>query len=160
VLDLNNIRYPVRYTTFFIALGGLCFCLLLVLASGQGWLALIAFALLSAVGVHDLLQTHHAILRNYPILGHMRFLLEFIRPEIRQYFLESESEATPFSRAQRTLVYARAKAQSDKRPFGTQLDVEANGYEWLTHSIAPSTIADHHFRIPPCACSSPLFGPR
>jgi glutamate synthase domain-containing protein 2 len=157
VLDLNNIRYPVRYTTFFIALGGLCFCLLLVLASGQGWLGLIAFAFLSAVGVHDLLQTHHAILRNYPILGHMRFLLEFIRPEIRQYFLESESEATPFSRAQRTLVYARAKAQSDKRPFGTQLDVEANGYEWLTHSIAPSTIADHHFkvRVGNSACSQP-----
>ena len=80
MLDLNNIRYPVRYTTFFIALGGLCFSLLLVVATGQAWMALIIFALLTAVGVHDLLQTHHAILRNYPILGHMRFLLEFIRP--------------------------------------------------------------------------------
>lgn len=157
MLDLNNIRYPVRYTTFFIALGGLCFSLLLVMATGQAWMALIIFALLTAVGVHDLLQTHHAILRNYPILGHMRFLLEFIRPEIRQYFIENESEATPFSRAQRTLVYARAKAQSDKRPFGTQLDVEANGYEWLTHSIAPSTIADHRFkvRVGNTACSQP-----
>ena len=157
MLDLNNIRYPVRYTTFFIALGGLCFSLLLVVATGQAWMALIIFALLTAVGVHDLLQTHHAILRNYPILGHMRFLLEFIRPEIRQYFIENESEATPFSRAQRTLVYARAKAQSDKRPFGTQLDVEANGYEWLTHSIAPSTISDHRFkvRVGNTACSQP-----
>ncbi|NDG15726.1 MAG: FMN-binding glutamate synthase family protein, partial [Betaproteobacteria bacterium] len=80
MLDLNQIRYPVRYTTFFIALGGLCFSALVVLASGQGWVMLLLFAALSAVGVHDLLQTHHAILRNYPILGHMRFLLEFIRP--------------------------------------------------------------------------------
>jgi glutamate synthase domain-containing protein 2 len=157
VLDLNHIRYPVRYTTFFIALGGLCFTALVVLASGQGWIMLLFFAALSAVGVHDLLQTHHAILRNYPILGHLRFLLEFIRPEIRQYFIESESEAAPFSRAQRSLVYARAKGQSDKRPFGTQLDVDQAGFEWLTHSMAPSTIDNHHFRVRVgnTACSQP-----
>ncbi|NBX61335.1 MAG: FMN-binding glutamate synthase family protein [Betaproteobacteria bacterium] len=118
---------------------------------------LLFFAALSAVGVHDLLQTHHAILRNYPILGHLRFLLEFIRPEIRQYFIESESEAAPFSRAQRSLVYARAKGQSDKRPFGTQLDVDQAGFEWLTHSMAPSTIDNHHFRVRVgnTACSQP-----
>ena len=157
MLDLNHIRYPVRYTTFFIALGGLCFTALVVLASGQGWIMLLFFAALSAVGVHDLLQTHHAILRNYPILGHLRFLLEFIRPEIRQYFIESESEAAPFSRAQRSLVYARAKGQSDKRPFGTQLDVDQAGFEWLTHSMAPSTIDNHHFRVRVgnTACSQP-----
>jgi glutamate synthase domain-containing protein 2 len=157
VLDLNQIRYPVRYTTFFIALAGLCFSALVVLASGQGWVMLLLFAALSAVGVHDLLQTHHAILRNYPILGHMRFLLEFIRPEIRQYFIENESEAAPFSRAQRSLVYARAKGQSDKRPFGTQLDVDKTGFEWLTHSMAPTTIANHPFRtkVGNSACSQP-----
>ena len=157
MLDLNHIRYPVRYTTFFIALGGLCFTALVVLASGQGWIMLLFFAALSAVGVHDLLQTQHAILRNYPILGHLRFLLEFIRPEIRQYFIESESEAAPFSRAQRSLVYARAKGQSDKRPFGTQLDVDQAGFEWLTHSMAPSTIDNHHFRVRVgnTACSQP-----
>ena len=157
MLDLNQIRYPVRYTTFFIALGGLCFSALVVLASGQGWIMLLLFAALSAVGVHDLLQTHHAILRNYPILGHMRFLLEFIRPEIRQYFIENETEATPFSRAQRSLVYARAKGQSDKRPFGTQLDVDQAGFEWLTHSMAPTTITHHPFRttVGNSACSQP-----
>ena len=96
MLDLNQIRYPVRYTTFFLALGGLIFSALVVLASGQAWIMLLLFAALSAVGVHDVLQTRHAILRNYPILGHMRFLLEFIRPEIRQYFIENESEAAPF----------------------------------------------------------------
>ena len=157
MLDLNQIRYPVRYTTFFIALAGLCFSALVLVASGQGWIMLLFFAALSAVGVHDLLQTHHAILRNYPILGHMRFLLEFIRPEIRQYFMESESEAAPFSRAQRSLVYARAKGQSDKRPFGTQLDVDQAGFEWLTHSMAPTTIDSPHFRVRVgnTACSQP-----
>ena len=157
MLDLKPVNYPVRYTTFFIALAGLCFSLLLTLASGQGYWMCLLFAALSAVGVHDLLQTHHAILRNYPILGHMRFLLEFIRPEIRQYFIESESEAAPFSRAQRSLVYARAKGQSDKRPFGTQLNVDEPGYEWLTHSMAPTTIASADFRVHVgnTACSQP-----
>jgi glutamate synthase domain-containing protein 2 len=157
MLDLKPIRYPVRYTTFFIALGGLCFTLLMAVASGQGWWLFILFAVLSGIGVHDLLQTHHAILRNYPILGHMRFLLEFIRPEIRQYFIENESEAAPFSRAQRSLVYARAKGQSDKRPFGTQLNVDADGYEWLTHSLAPTTIDNANFRVRVgnTACSQP-----
>ena len=157
MLDLKPVNYPVRYTTFFIALAGLCFSLLLTLASGQGYWMCLLFAALSAVGVHDLLQTHHAILRNYPILGHMRFLLEFIRPEIRQYFIESESEAAPFSRAQRSLVYARAKGQSDKRPFGTQLNVDEPGYEWLTHSMAPTTIdsADFRVHVGNTACSQP-----
>ena len=146
-IDAVRVPYPVRYTTFFIALAGLCLSLLVLLAGGQLSVWLLVFSVLSAVGVHDLLQTHHAILRNYPILGHLRFLLEFIRPEIRQYFIEAENEAAPFSRAQRTLVYARAKGQSDKRPFGTQLDVMTEGYEWLTHSIAPSNIQSHDFRV-------------
>jgi len=146
-VDLSKLEFPIRYTTFFLALGGLCFSLLVVIASGKGVEWLVLFVFFSALGVHDLLQTHHAILRNYPILGHMRFLLEFIRPEIRQYFIESESEAAPFSRAQRSLVYARAKNQSDKRPFGTQLDVDQNGYEWLTHSMLPTQISSHDFRI-------------
>jgi glutamate synthase domain-containing protein 2 len=107
----------------------------------------LVFLALCAVGVYDLQQSHHAILRNYPIIGHLRFMLETIRPEIRQYFLESETEASPFSRAQRTLVYTRAKGQSDKRPFGTQLDVRAIGYEWINHSIAPTKLAGHDFRV-------------
>jgi len=146
-LQSVRVAFPVRYTTFFISLGGLCLCLLVWLAGGQlsGWLLL--FALLSAIGVHDLLQSHHAVLRNYPILGHLRFLLEFIRPEIRQYFIESENEAAPFSRAQRSLVYSRAKGQSDKRPFGTQLNVSDQGFEWLTHSMAPTHIASPDFRV-------------
>ena len=155
--DLSKIQYPVRYTTFFLALGGLVFSLLVLLASGQGVLPFLLFAGLSAVGVHDLLQPHHAVLRNYPILGHLRFLLEFIRPEIRQYFIEADNEAAPFSRAQRSLVYARAKGQSDKQPFGTMLDLDSNGQEWLSHSMAPTRIESHDFRVKvgTSACTQP-----
>ena len=81
--------------------------------------------MLVLIGLRDVTQTRHAILRNYPVIGHLRFLLEFIRPEIRQYFIEDDREAAPFSRQQRSLVYQRAKGDSDKRPFGTQLDVGA-----------------------------------
>ena len=94
-----------------------------------------------------MLQQRHAVLRNYPVIGHLRFLLEFIRPEMRQYFIESDNEAAPFSRQQRSLVYQRAKGDSDKRPFGTQLDVDAVGYEWINHSMLPTELATHDFRV-------------
>jgi glutamate synthase domain-containing protein 2 len=147
MLDKLNQIYPVRYTAFIASVVLLIFSLLGAGVMGlSGWWPTI-FLVLSIVGLYDLQQQHHAILRNYPIIGHMRFMLETIRPEIRQYFLESETEASPFSRAQRTLVYSRAKGASDKRPFGTQLDVRAVGYEWINHSIAPSELAGHDFRV-------------
>ena len=147
MLDKLNQIYPVRYTAFIASVVLLVFSLLGAGVMGlSGWWPTI-FLTLSLVGLYDLQQSQHAILRNYPIIGHLRFMLETIRPEIRQYFLESETEAAPFSRAQRTLVYTRAKGQSDKRPFGTQLDVRAIGYEWINHSIAPSKLADHNFRV-------------
>ncbi|WP_426078117.1 FMN-binding glutamate synthase family protein [Janthinobacterium sp. PSPC3-1] len=110
------------------------------------WLPLLAGAL-TLLGVSDLLQTKHALRRNYPILAHFRYTFESVRPEIRQYFLESDSEATPFSRNQRSIVYQRAKQETDKRPFGTQLDVYEAGYEWINHSIAPAVVTGHDFRI-------------
>ena len=147
MLDKLNQIYPVRYTAFIAAVVLFIFTLLGAGVAGlSGWWPVV-FLSLSVVGVYDLQQSHHAILRNYPIIGHLRFMLETIRPEIRQYFLESETEASPFSRAQRTLVYSRAKGASDKRPFGTQLDVRAIGYEWINHSIAPTQLADHDFRV-------------
>ena len=116
---------------------------------------LVLFGGLSLLGVHDLLQTDHSILRNYPIAAHLRFVLEEIRPEIRQYFFESETDGSPFSRDRRALVYQRAKMQLDKRPFGTQLNVYAEGYEWLGHSLAPRPVTKEPFRIlvggPQCA---------
>src|SRR4029079_9247845 len=107
----------------------------------------IVFFVLAAIGVRDLVQKRHSVLRNYPLIGHLRFLLEFIRPEIRQYFIENDSEAAPFSRQQRSLVYQRAKGDSDKRPFGTQMDVGASGYEWINHSLAPTVVPSHDFRV-------------
>nr|WP_051749494.1 FMN-binding glutamate synthase family protein [Nevskia soli] len=112
------------------------------------WLILaVITAGLSAVGIYDLLQTHHSLRRNYPILAHFRAFFEMIRPEIRQYLLESDSDAIPFSRAQRSLVYQRAKNVEDKRPFGTELDVYGSGYEWINHSMRPVKLADTDFRI-------------
>ncbi|MGF1650543.1 MAG: FMN-binding glutamate synthase family protein [Hyphomicrobiaceae bacterium] len=112
------------------------------------WLSLpfIAFAGLTFLGLRDLFQTKHAILRNYPILAHLRFLFEKIRPEMRQYFFESEKDGTPFARDKRALVYQRAKQQLDKRPFGTQYDVYADSYEWMQHSLAAKPASGEHFR--------------
>jgi len=147
MLDRLNALYPVRYTAF-----GLCVVLALLslftlIAVGSGGFWFLVFAGLSVLGVFDLRQTKSSVLRNYPVIGHLRFMLEKIRPEIRQYFLESDVEATPFSRSQRSLAYARAKGETDKRPFGTQVDQNATGHEWLNHSMAPSLIASHDFRL-------------
>ncbi|MYM23612.1 FMN-binding glutamate synthase family protein [Duganella sp. FT135W] len=117
------------------------------LALGAPWEIPVAAAALVAVGVSDLLQTKRALRRNYPIMAHFRFFFESIRPEIRQYFLEDDTVAEPFSRNQRSIVYQRAKLDTDKRPFGTQLDVYAPGYEWINHSIAPAAEQPHDFRI-------------
>ncbi len=147
MLNWIDQRVPVRFVTFF-AVAALWVLSALQLAVGQAsflWVLLLTGLL--ALGVYDLQQTSHAILRNYPIIGHLRFLLEFVRPELRQYFIEGDHDAVPFSRSQRSLVYARAKGQTDKVPFGTQVDVHAVGYEWLTHSISPSVIASHDFRV-------------
>ncbi|MBV8659094.1 MAG: FMN-binding glutamate synthase family protein [Burkholderiales bacterium] len=111
------------------------------------WLVVIPFAALSLVGLHDVTQKRHAILRNYPIWGHLRFFFEFIRPEIRQYFIEDDNTAEPFSRQQRSIVYQRAKGAVDARPFGTELDVMAEGYEWICHSLAPTKLDSHDFRV-------------
>src|ERR1700761_6825252 len=108
---------------------------------------LVVFLTLSIVGTVDLFQSRHAVLRNYPLSAHIRFILEEIRPEIRQYFLESEKDGTPFSRDKRAIVYQRAKRALDKRPFGTQNDVYANGFEWLDHSMAPRPVVKEPFRL-------------
>ncbi len=102
---------------------------------------------LSVLGFVDYSQPRQAIRRNYPVLAHFRFFFEYIRPEIRQYFIEADRDELPFSRAQRSIVYQRAKGTIDKRPFGTQLDVYQPHYEWMNHSIAPTEIDSHDFRI-------------
>jgi len=142
-----NARLPARYGVWIASMLGVLLALFTLVGFGVGLLGLLVCMSLVALGVHDLRQTRRAILRNYPVIGHMRFLLEFIRPEIRQYFIESDSEAAPFSRAQRSLVYQRAKAQPDNHPFGTHLDVSRQGYEWINHSMQPSVVPTHDFRV-------------
>jgi glutamate synthase domain-containing protein 2 len=102
---------------------------------------------LVAVGVIDLIQKPHAVLRNYPIAAHLRFIFEAIRPEMRQYFFEGEKDGMPFPRDRRAIVYQRAKSMLDVRPFGTNYDVYAEGYEWMTHSISPTPVSKEPFRI-------------
>ncbi len=107
---------------------------------GRALLILLALvcAGVAGLGLRDLMQTRHAILRNYPISARLRFLLEKVRPEIRQYFLESDKDGMPFPRDQRAIVYQRAKKELDKRPFGTMYDVYQPNFEWLHHSLCPT----------------------
>jgi glutamate synthase domain-containing protein 2 len=97
----------------------------------------LVFSGLAGIGLHDITQTCHAILRNYPVLAHLRFFLEEIRPEMRQYFFEGDKDSAPFQRDQRAIVYQRAKKDLDKRPFGTMFNVYQEQYEWLHHSLRP-----------------------
>ncbi len=138
---------PIRLSTFALAIIGTMISATALLMGIADWPLLVIFGFLTLVGIYDSLQTKHAVLRNYPILGHMRFMLEFIRPEIRQYFIEGDNDKTPFSREQRTLVYSRSKAVADEIPFGTTLDVMAPGYQWINQSLAPTHLSSHDFRI-------------
>jgi glutamate synthase domain-containing protein 2 len=138
---------PQRYWAWsaFILASAACFALM-PLSSYWVWPAGF-FGFFALVGLWDFSQSRQAIRRNYPVIAHLRFFMEFIRPEIRQYFLEGDRDEAPFSRAQRSLVYQRAKGVMDKRPYGTQLNPYEPHYEWINHSIAPIDIASHDFRI-------------
>jgi len=122
----------------------------LILSDSVVWLwpfTLIAAAL-SLVGLNDLRQTQHSVRRNYPVIGNIRYLVEHIRPEIRQYLIEGDDDQLPFSRTQRSLVYARAKNESAEKAFGTLLDVYKPGFEFIGHSMMPSEARDpREFRI-------------
>ena len=113
-----------------------------------GWWILAALALaLLGLGIHDVLQTKHAILRNFPVLGRMRFLFESIRPEIQQYFIERNTDGRPFDRDTRSLVYARAKGADSHKAFGTERDVNEAGYEYLLHSTVPVNVPAEQHRV-------------
>jgi glutamate synthase domain-containing protein 2 len=146
-LSRLNEMVPIRYLSWAGAIGLMLLGLFEALTQGSYWWLALIGAALSLLGLSDVTQTKKAVLRNYPVIGHMRYLLEFIRPEMRQYFIEGDNEAAPFSRQQRSLVYQRAKGAPDKRPFGTQKDVTAEGYEWLSHSVVPSHVPTHDFRL-------------
>jgi glutamate synthase domain-containing protein 2 len=119
------------------------------------WVLVGLLAGLFALGVYDLLQRKHSVLRNYPVLGHMRFLLEELRPELQQYFIERNFDGRPYDRDVRTVIYERAKGTHGEHSFGTERDLEAVGYEYLVHSVAPCPEPDRPPRVtvggPDCA---------
>ena len=140
---MHSRRYLAVMASALVLIGALA----LAIIGPFHWLWILPAAALTLLGTYDLLQTRHAVLRNYPIWGHLRYFFEFIRPEIRQYFVEDENEQTPFSRKQRSIVYQRAKGENESRPFGTDLDVMADNYEWVGHSLAPTKLAGSDFRV-------------
>lgn len=99
------------------------------------------------LGLDDMRQKRHAVRRNFPVLGRVRYLFEVVRPEIRQYFIEADAEGSPFSRLQRSVVYQRAKNMTDTMPFGTRRNVYGAGYEWVNHSLYPTTVAPENRRV-------------
>jgi len=104
------------------------------------------------LGLWDFFQVEHSVLRNFPVVGHLRYLFEFIRPEINQYFVESNTDGKPFNREQRSIVYQRAKKALDTHPFGTEKDVYEVGYEWVKHSLSP-------VEVPPASLRLKIGGP-
>src|SRR6187402_3985829 len=114
--------------------------------------ALLGFVIvgpLVVMGVEDMVQTRQSLKRNFPLLGRLRYVFEDLRPKIQQYFVESDTDGSPINRNERSVIYQRAKKQIDTIPFGTQLNVYAEGYEWMTHSINPQdhNKLDHHPRV-------------
>lgn len=110
------------------------------------WLFVIILPVIG-LGMYDMIQRKHTILRIYPVIGHLRYLFESIRPEIQQYFVESDTNGIPVNREFRNLVYQRAKGDNDTRPFGTLFDVYRHGYEWINHSLAPKPVTNKNPRI-------------
>lgn len=110
------------------------------------WLFIIILPVI-ALGTYDIIQRKRTVLRLYPVIGRFRYMLEYVRPEIQQYFIETDTNGMPISREFRTLVYQRAKGVRDTRPFGTVFDVYRQGYEWINHSLAPSINLKQNPRI-------------
>lgn len=134
------------------------------------WLLVLVVPLV-LLGIQDTLQSGHAIRRNFPLLGRLRYLLEFIRPELQQYFVESDTDGRPIPREKRSTIYQRAKDVRDTMPFGTQKDVYETGYEWMNHSLGAHALPEQDPRIliggPECSqpysasvlnCSAMSFG--
>lgn len=136
-----------RYSAYAASLAMTLVSLALAAWHPHWWWGVAGFGALALLGSVDLLQRKSTLRRNYPLLAHFRYGLETIGPEMRQYFIQADTDEVPFSREQRTLVYQRAKHMDDVRPFGTLQDVYGVDYEWINHSIAPAEAVDHDFRI-------------
>ena len=137
----------MQFIPFALIIGISLICLALSwFGTGFLW-PLVLTVPLVGLGIYDSLQKQHNLLRNYPVVGHLRWLFEAIRPQIHQYFIESDTDGMPFDRNERSIVYQRAKNAVDKHPFGTELDFYSDHYEWINHSITPQPKAEQGFRI-------------
>ena len=131
---IENARTKVLWAVIVLTIA----CVALTMFHDILWLIGVAvFGVLTLLGLYDYAQPKHSLLRNYPIIGHMRFMLEDAGPEIHQYLVENNTEGRPFDRDTRSLMYQRAKNVPDKKPFGTERDVYAAGYTFMMHSVAP-----------------------
>ncbi len=115
-------------------------------SEGWYWALLVTFPLL-LIAIRDVFQKKHAVIRNYPIIGHLRYLFESIRPELRQYFFESDLDGKPFNRRQRSIIYQRAKNEKQTVAFGMQANPAAPGYEWVAHSVYPLQLKEKDLRV-------------
>lgn len=106
------------------------------------WWLMIFYVPLLMIGLYDWFQSEHAIRRNFPLFGRGRWIMESLRPYVRQYFVESDTDGVPISRMFRNVVYQRAKGEKDTVPFGTRVDTYRTGYEWIGHSLAATDVAD------------------
>ena len=138
---------PTRYLTWLLCVLGALISLALTALSPLWWVLAVPLLALALLGLWDVTQRRRTISRNYPVLAHLRYLLESIGPELRQYFIQSDTDELPFSREQRNVIYQRAKNVLDKKPFGSLMPMNEEGYEWLNHSLAPVHIADSNFRV-------------
>jgi glutamate synthase domain-containing protein 2 len=130
-------------TGFFLAHAAVVGLLLMTgMQSGLSWVVLLVVCGTFCIGIWDMLQVRHSLRRNFPLIGRGRWVMEHLRPFVRQYLIESDTDATPISRMFRSIVYQRAKGDLDSIPFGTRLDVNVEGYEWIGHSIAALNVED------------------
>jgi glutamate synthase domain-containing protein 2 len=136
-------------TAIIVSIGALAIAFGCAAPAGSPWWwpAAAVCAAVAGVGTHDLLQRRHSILRNYPVLGHLRFLLESIRPELQQYFVERNFDGRPYDRDVRSLVYQRAKGVEAEQPFGTERNVYAEGYEYFESSMRPQPVSAEQPRV-------------
>ncbi len=147
---------PTRYWAYLLCIASLLVSLYLSAHYDSAFWLVAIFGALTALGTYDVLQRKRTLSRNFPIFANIRYFLEAFGPEIRQYFIQSDTEERPFSREQRAVVYQRSKNVLDKRPFGSQLEMYTEGYEWMNHSLKPVDIKDKDFRVEVgAACKKP-----
>ncbi|MFD6436308.1 FMN-binding glutamate synthase family protein [Streptomyces venezuelae] len=138
--------------TRFVTVGALLACaacgvVLALLTSPWWWAAAAPLLVVAPTGVYDLVQRRHSVLRNYPVLGHLRFFMEALRPELQQYFVERNYDGRPFDRDTRSIVYERAKGVAAEEPFGSERDMDDRGYEFLVPSMAPAPVPKEPPRV-------------